>query len=84
MNNSAPVTVPDVVGTYASKIRGHLTSADGPQTVPEICAALNLSERIVRGGLDRLLFCREVCVSYRHEPHRRGAMPRQYVIAAHQ
>jgi hypothetical protein len=78
----APIAVPDVAGTYAEQIRQHLASSPSPRTVPEICDALSLSDRLVRMGLDRLVFTKSVNVSLRHEAHRRGAIPRQYHLAA--
>jgi hypothetical protein len=76
------VSVPDIAGTYADQIRQHLATSSTPLTVPELCNALKLSDRLVRMGLDRLVFTRQVMVSLRHEAHRRGAIPRQYMLAA--
>ena len=76
------ISVPDVAGTYAAQIRDHLSISSKPLTVPEICDALKLSDRLVRMGIERLTFTKQVMVSLRHEPHRRGAVPRQYRLAA--
>ena len=75
-----PSEAPDVVGGYATKIRTHLeTFPTLALTVPELRAALKLSDRIVRMGLDRLVFCREVKVSYRKpDQKRRGSKFREY------
>jgi predicted ArsR family transcriptional regulator len=75
---------PDVVGSYANRIRVHLVEAAKSMTAAEICTALKLSDRVVRMGLDRLVFCNEVSVEFRHEPHRRGAMPREYAATPQQ
>lgn len=77
-----PVVVPDITGAYAAQVREHLAAEPGRALiVPELCAALQLSDRIVRSAVDRLVFTRQVTVTYRHIPHRRGSMPRQYHVA---
>lgn len=76
------IAVPDVAGTYAAQIRDHLALSTEALTVPEICTALKLSDRLVRMGIDRLVFTRQVTASLRHEAHRRGAVPRQYRLVA--
>lgn len=73
--------VPDLVGSYADQIHAHLTKSQKPHTIPELCKATKLSERIARAGLDRLVFTKRVSVSFRHDPHKRGAIPRQYAAA---
>src|SRR5262245_2848774 len=75
------ITGPDLVGSYADKIRAHLEANPKPFTVPELEEELKLSDRVIRMGLDRLVFTKRVQVSFRHDPHRRGGVPRQFAAA---
>jgi predicted ArsR family transcriptional regulator len=71
-------SIPDIAGSYATRVRELLASRDEHMTAAEITSALGCNERRVREALDRLVFCSEVEVELRHTPGKRGALPRAY------
>lgn len=75
-------TLPDVTGTYAEAIRQRLELRPSlALTVAELCKDLDLSDRLVRMGLDRLVFTNAVTVGFRHRAHKRGSTPREYRLS---
>lgn len=72
----------DRAGAYAALVRAELRKADAPLTVRELMARLHLSERLIRDGLNRLVFLNEVVVRQRIVTGFRGLPPWTYALVA--
>lgn len=71
---------PDRAAAYAEQVRQALQAASAPLSVKELLESCSLSERLVRDGLERLIFSGAVVMTKRYVARRRGPPPLVYSL----